>query len=321
MSHLSKDIFFIIGRGRSGTDLFQRLLNTHNEICIPPETTVLPLLYSKYHAVKNWNNKELAAFCNDVFSDDKISNWWKLKKDKLEKFLINKKPQTFRDAIQCIYQYYALLQGKEKVILGDKNPANTLYVDEIFNVFPQSKFIVLTRNPLDNVNSFKNVSFDSNDVKVLAHRWNYYNLEVLKQKEKYPENILVIQFEELVNNTDQTLKKASKFLGIDNHFNIEKKEEGEQVWQKNLGNKISSKHVNKGKKELPKQDVKAVEYICQHVAHKLGYTEFEEKQNSTFHLIAWFFNRFEKNFIRLPLYLSSTILRVYRKKSKIIVEN
>lgn len=296
----------------------QRLLNTHSYICIPPESSVIPLLFHKYHT-KKWNENATKQFISDVFLDEKISNWWKINKGEFKNFVFQHYPKNYKEAILLLYRFYSKVNNNGDII-GDKNPANSLYIKQILTLFPDAKFIVMVRNPIDNVYSFKNVDFDSNNTKVLAHRWNFYNNEILKWRKKYPSQFHVIKFENLVSNIDETLLEIAKFIDVEPNFNLDGIEGGDFKWQKNLGKTISKEHINKGEKNLPELDKNAVIQISGNTANQLGYSINGKKAN-VFHLKSWFFNQIEKHFIRLPLYLSAFILKYYRRKKKIIVEN
>lgn len=56
----------------------------------------------------------------------------------------------------------------------------------------------------------------------LWEHWRHKVLDYLILKKKYPKNILIIQYEDLVNNTENTLKKISKNLGIKYNNNLTK---------------------------------------------------------------------------------------------------
>lgn len=311
-------MFFIVGRGRSGTDLLQRVLNTNSNICIPPETTVPALLYYSYYKKTNWTNKTIQLFCADIYKDDKIPQWWKIQKNDINEFLLKNQPNSYADALTKFYNFYALQENKTDAEIGDKNPSNTLYLKELIHIFPTAKFIVMVRNPVDNVHSFLNVRFDSNNYKVLAHRWNYYNKELLKFIEKYPDKFKLIQFEELVSNTTQILSEIAAFLNLKDEFNLEEATGGDKEWQKNLGKKISRNHIGKGQKNLTKQEILNIESICFETATKIGYNQKTPKSKLNINPYAWFFNKMEKHIIKIPLSLSTSILKLYRKKSKII---
>lgn len=298
----------------------QRLLNTNPDVCIPPESTTLALLYDKYLNKKKWNQEVLKTFVKDVFLDDKISDWWKISKRDFRRYVLEIFPRNYHSAIFLLYKFYTKQSKPEAEFIGDKNPSNSLYIRQIIETFPNAKFIVLVRNPVDNVFSFQNVSFDSNSSKVLAHRWNFYNNEILNWSNKFPEKFHILKFEDLIENTVIELKSISSFLSLENKFDFKEVESGERAWQKNLGTEISSKHINKGENNISATEKKMINSICGKTANQIGYNiEFIPKGN--FHLYSLFFNNFEKHFVRLPLYLSTSILKFYRKKKKIIVEN
>lgn len=300
--------------------MLQRLLNTNPLVCIPPETTVLALLFNKYFNRKNWSQVVLKHFLRDMFLDDKIKSWWKISKKSFNRFTFEKFPQNFNSAIFLIYQFYAKENKENAFLLGDKNPSNSLYINQINCTYPDAKYIVMIRNPIDNIFSFQNVSFDSNSSEVLAHRWNFYNNEILKWIKKMPSKFHIVKFEELINNTNEELEKIASFLSIDNDFDISQIETGKMAWQQNLGKDISSKHISKGEKSLSEKDKETINLICTDTAIQFGY-EMKASKKKSFHIYSWFFNNFEKHFVSLPIYLSASILKYYRKKSKIIVEN
>lgn len=311
--------FFIVGRGRSGTDLLQSLLNTHTDICIPPEASIIPLLYNKYHTQTNWDRKKKIQFVNDVFLDDKINTWWGLTKQTTIDSFKSTEVQSFSQGIKSLYHLFATKSNRKSKILGDKNPANTLYMEKIEKVFPNSKFIALVRNPIDNVNSFMNVSFDSNNPKILAHRWDFYNKHILDFKKRNPKKLLIVNYENLVNDTEKSLSMIADFLGIKSYFSLEKERPKKHKWQNNLGNTISEIHIGKGEKNLSITEKEYISAICSNTAAQLNYTIQAGKKR--YNPIAFVFNQMEKWYITLPLSLSTTLLNYYREKKKIVVKN
>lgn len=311
--------FFIVGRGRSGTDLLQSLLNTHVDICIPPEASTVPLLYHKYHSQTKWNEKKKIQFIHDVFLDNKINAWWGLTKQFVNDSFKSVEIMSFGEGVKFLYRLFATKSGANSKVLGDKNPANTLYMDKIEKVFPNSKFIALVRNPIDNVNSFMNVSFDSNNPKILAHRWDFYNKHILEFKKRKPEKLLIVNYENLVNDTENSLSIIADFLSIENDFYVEKKRQKKHKWQNNLEDDISQIHIGKGEENLSSTEIKYINSICAHTASKLNYTIKPGKKS--YNPIAFVFNQIEKWYIILPLFLSTTLLNYYRGKKKIVVKN
>ena len=294
----------------------QRLLNTNPEICIPPETSLIPLLYLKYRSKKKWNTSLKRRFSKDVLLDKKIEAWWELDEKQIFDALVKEKIESYQQAIRVVYQCFAYNQHKTSSILGDKNPANTLYIDKIGKLFPNAKFIAIVRDPVDNVNSFMNVTFDSDDPKILAHRWNFYNQHLVAFREKASHNFHILKYEDLVSNTTQSLTEIANFLKIEDNFSVENKETGKYKWQSNLSKDISNNHIGKGSKNLSNNNVAYIQSICGDTGLKLNYS-FDKKPTKKLVLSAFIFNRIEKWFINLPLFLSAFILNYYRNKKKV----
>lgn len=255
-------------------------------------------------------------FVEDVFLDEKIPNWWEIDKIKFQHYLKLKTPKNFSSAIYCLYEFYKKDNDTQANVIGDKNPANSLYLKEIIDTYPKATFIVMIRNPLDNVYSFKNVKFDSNDSTVLAHRWKYYNEEMLKWINKYPTKFHILKFEDLIENTRIELSKITNFLAINDSFDFNKIEKGTNEWQSNLGEEISTKHINKGTQNLSETDLKTIKNICSKVALNFNY-EMSSESKFSINISAFLLNIIEKKYIKLPLSLSSSIISFYRKKKNI----
>ncbi|NNJ72315.1 MAG: sulfotransferase, partial [Enterobacterales bacterium] len=89
---------------------------------------------------------------------------------------------------------------------------------------PQAKVILVDRHPLDAcVAMYKQIfqgiyefSYDLDDLGVYVSQ-----MKQLMQhwQESYPDNVFVITYEDLVNNTEHTLRAACRFLNID--FEVE----------------------------------------------------------------------------------------------------
>jgi len=156
-------MFFLLGRGRSGTSLFQTILNAHKNIAVPPEAQFVTLLYKKY-SKSSWSKKEVLSFYDDLCLEPRVDNW-KLDKDYLKERLLNTLDEqggtNYSKLCREVYSCYAVRKGKESfVVLGDKNPQYSLYVKQLIQVFPEAKFIHMIRDCRDNVLSFQKVDFD-----------------------------------------------------------------------------------------------------------------------------------------------------------------
>jgi len=67
-------MFFIVGRGRSGTTLLRLLLDTHPKISVAPEAQFIMNLYGKYAGVTEWDDDRILAFYNDLWLEKRLDD-------------------------------------------------------------------------------------------------------------------------------------------------------------------------------------------------------------------------------------------------------
>ncbi len=318
-------MFFIVGRGRSGTSLLVSMLDQHSKIVIPPEAVFIMLLYSKYSKNKKLKKEKIFSFYNDIW----IERWlekWDLNKNELKKdFLSLPENASFNDLCKIIYYNYAKKRKKDgDYIIGDKNPQYSLFLKELILLFPEAKFIHIIRDYRDNILSFKKVRFDLKFTTALAYRWVRYNKDILKMKNKYPEKFISVQYEQLLKEPKQELIKICDFLSIKyNPIMLEyykNQNDCIPVFHKNLKKPILKKNSNKWKKKMDKDDIKKADCICYNLAKEFGYNSSSIKVNvflliiSLFGIIyGWFSILFEKKFFSLPLFISKKIMDSYRR--------
>jgi hypothetical protein len=209
-------VFFIVGAGRSGTTLLRTVFDAHAEICIPPEGKVIMHLKSKYGSVTLWNEKRINEFVEDLFEDRKFVQMWRVDKEKLKSF-ITKFPfeeLDFGVLIKIVYlQSASLFQKGRTVLIGDKNPFYSLYIEELIEIFPQAKFIHIIRDQRDVIVSNKK-HFKRKNVAILSNYWRIYNHYIERSKIRNPSQFLTIKYEDLANEPTNKIKELCVFLGV-----------------------------------------------------------------------------------------------------------
>lgn len=266
---------FIVGRGRSGTSLFQTILNTHPEISIPPECQFIMFLYNKYRKA-SWKINTIEAFYEDLWKEARFENWTLSKPLLKEKLLSLKEEATFAELCKTVYAVYAELKGKDKVkVIGDKNPHYALYIKKLMNIYPGAKFIHIVRDYRDTILSFKDVNFDPNNTIALAYRWNQYNKAILKYSEKYPDQFLLIRFEDLLSYPEDTLQKVCSFLEVPYTTEMlefyKKEPEWDTGFRRNLKKPLDKTLTFKWKKRMKEKDIRAADFLCKNLAKRFNY--------------------------------------------------
>ena len=294
----SASINFIIGMGRSGTTLLTSILNAHSKIYANPENNFL-LFLSNYLTSKKEFNKENIAYINKILglnTNTTLTVW----KGKIE---TEETPLTKEQLVHEIYMSSSIqTKTKEVKAIYDKNPEYTVHVDVLKSIFPDAKYIAITRNYLDNIASRKKfrsklkkrlINSDWIAVYILAISWNYYNKKIIRMLGK--EKIFHIRYEDLVEEPVPTLKRLFDFIEIPYENNVLNYHEDIDLKSKidrsqlsktqkstvkemhgNLEKPIFNKRIGVWEQQLSKRQRYVCDVICRSTAEKLGYAEPKE---------------------------------------------
>ncbi len=186
---------FLIGFPRSGTTLLQTILRSHPQIEVIEEEPTLNSFLNYLQTITNNNFENLKKI-----DENEILKLKKIYLDSRDKF-INKKNKNFKYI--------------------DKNPLNTIHTAEIVRVFPNTKFLVTIRHPLDCVLSCFMQNFILNDSLAnlldLEDAANLYD-KVMKLWISYvkflPLNYHFIKYEDIVLDFEKTVKETLNFLEL-----------------------------------------------------------------------------------------------------------
>ncbi len=118
---------------------------------------------------------------------------------------------------------------RSKPVLLEKSPPNICRANNIDNVFSNSKYICLIRDPYAQIQS--NIRRYNTDLEAAAKKYISY-LKFQKNNIKTLENTLVISYEELADNPLKTKEKISTFLPLLEDINIDLKFNAHNMHQK-----------------------------------------------------------------------------------------
>lgn len=291
-----KQIHFIMGIGRSGTTILTKLLNTYKDIhCVPEANFLLFFLYKFKHKTRFYKEDldllfeqiKLYSYSNPWIGYD--FNYQSIKHD-LENKILRNDYFTFQDLCMMIYDNFEL-QGINKdhaKLIIDKNPSYSLFINQIHSTFIESKIIWVVRDYRANVLSWlQNPYLKPSNVGINAIRWKLYNKEIYSFYKKNREKVLLIKYEDLINNQDIELQKIvnflkinpqlevnysestkidiSKFSGSNEHKNIFIKKYGD------LNEPLNSKRINTWEEQLKTSQIKTCDVLCSSFSKKIGY--------------------------------------------------
>lgn len=274
------EIFFIVGRGRSGTTLMSRMLGRHGAIAVAPEGFFIMNLAARYGRGP-WDRARIDDFCRDLLLENRMKTWGLELHDvraRLERALPG---LDFPTACRLVYASYAQTTcGRDEAVrVGDKNPHYGLFVKRLARMFPAAKFVYIVRDPRDNVLSYEKVPFDVSDPGALAYRWRRYNEEILETLDARPERFVQLRYEDLLARPEEQLSRVCEALGLNYDPNMLSFHESgpedfygkDSPWFRNLGKPLDSSQARKWEREMTPEAIGLIESICRPLMERFGY--------------------------------------------------
>ena len=189
----NKKIIFICGLPRSGSTLIENIIASHKDVYSGGELPYLQRSIRKYFVDSNNLNKEKIISHLEDKNDDFLNDYLKslLNHNFLEKNVTDKQLDNFR------------------------------WVGLIKLFFPNSKIILCKRNYISNAisiykNNFNASSYNwTNDPKDILSYFRYYSKIINLWKNKFPDELFEIEYEELVEKRELMIKKIINICDLD----------------------------------------------------------------------------------------------------------
>lgn len=282
---------FVLGKERSGTTLLQLMLNAHSHIIAPPESRCIMLLFYRYGKTKEWTEKVITGFCNDLYKEGLFRNFWGIEKKELQSALTTSKDLLSFPLI-CKLIFRLSSPKKDSVqLFFDKNPLYYYFLPELNNLFPDAKYIHLVRDYRANLVSHRRV-FTVKRGTDIAYRWMKVNMLIEEAKKKRPEKFLTIKYESLVSDAAIKMEEVCRFLNlpfepvmVENHqsgmyakFNSNTQQGFRKVHEK-VFQPINASLINAWQGNIPEKELVKVEKVAGNFAEAMyGYTRINLEQ-------------------------------------------
>ncbi|HEX8206300.1 MAG TPA: sulfotransferase [Solirubrobacteraceae bacterium] len=179
---------FLVGAMGSGTTLLRLILDSHENIAIPPETGFM----RAYDAFK------YAPFKASGRGWTKRLGWKPAERDEL-----------LRELFDTLFKRYAEQHGKGR--WGEKTPLHTWHVDDMARLFPEARFVGVIRHPSASVSSNMR-RFRLALGRTGAH-WTRYTGEIVRQAARHGDRFALIRYEDLVLEPEPLLRELLDWLG------------------------------------------------------------------------------------------------------------
>lgn len=278
---------FILGNPRSGTSLLRLMLDSHNDICIPPESHFFLWLEERY---SEWDNNLLDTYIDDLYASTKFETW-NINKDELKQFLGSKVIESYAHLNSLIYHYYCVLQGRQVIYWGDKN---SLWVDKLHKIpkhYPNAFFIHIIRDGRDVACSYRSLNSRiinskyapnlPNDIEEIAKAWisNIKGIEYFLRALN-TQNIIQIRYEDLLKQPQKTLQSILNkidlnFSKVQMQYYLKDKSNIEPsdffVWKEKLVQPPDLSNIGKYKLQLSPEEINIFDTLAKKTLIKYGY--------------------------------------------------
>lgn len=203
---MERSLIFVIGPPRSGSTLLMRMLSSHSMIYSRAEPHLLtPLAHLGYY-----DTVDAAPFDH-------------LQAQQSVRELVEDLPGGEADYLDACRAYTDVLygrvleaRGKGKPLFLDKTPANALVLPFIAKLYPQARYVVLTRHPAAIWSSYANSFFDGDYVAARKFNpiLNRYVPAMARFIRDQPVPFVRVGYEDLVRDPETEMRRVFEGIGV-----------------------------------------------------------------------------------------------------------
>ena len=218
---------FVIGKHRSGTSFLANLLLDHPQIAgiyYPLdsylhkggifESSFFYDIDKRYGDISNFEN--YVEFASVVSNSD----YFKLAGCSFED-LISYYETDYPTVFRCVMDKFAEEKGAAYWI--EKTPSHTILINKIKKYYPDAKFVEIIRDEVDTALSSLHLKKKEDKSRLLrlltllkvAILKYVYDMYMIKFKKIYPDDTLIVDYSQLVNNKEEVVNDICDFMGLE----------------------------------------------------------------------------------------------------------
>ena len=271
---MNRGPIYLAGIERSGTSLMYALLASHPNIAMTRRTNLWTYFNNQYGDL---NKAENLQRCLSIMSQYKRLRAIQIDTERVRREFYQGE-KTYARLFTLIEGHFAERLGKSR--WGDKSLNTERYMDDIFDAFPSAKIIHMMRDPRDRYASAKTRWTDMKGrVGAGTAMWLESVKLARRGQRKYPNQYMVVRYEDLVAQPEPMLRKICEFLGEEyvpemltmigapTHLN---KGSNSSYGKREVG-KITTDSIARYRQVLSPHEIKYMQDFCKDGMRQFGY--------------------------------------------------
>lgn len=289
---------FIGGNMKSGTTLLLQLLDSHSDMVVMPGDSHYMNSNKK---LKKYDFNSIARYwLKRMINPTPAGTNWFLGKNSEQYFtfltylelFLNEDRFDYSPFVCVVSAVYATKHKNslQKICWVEKTPKNEYCVENIFRTFPKARFINLIREPLSNISSLKRLShYRDSSFSAWHEALGYKKLanKALKNFNDHKNDYYILKYEDMVSDTENTMRKVSDFLDVPFEDTMLQPTEGGKSTssnsmyseqRKDAGKVIDKTNSQKWKKELNNKEKRFIVSILEELPLSFDYNYWGQEE-------------------------------------------
>ena len=303
---------FIGGLDRCGKTTLRAFLQSHPNISIPAVGSNMWTYFYKQYG--NLGETENFESCLNAMLHYKHVKFLEPDVSRIRREFLQGEP-TYARLFALFQEHHAEREGKPR--WGDQTGVVERYADQIFAAYPNAKIIQMIRDPRDRyAGSLALWPTGKARVGGATARWIYTTLLAKRNLHKYLNRYMIVQFEDMVCDTESTLRKVCVFLGEEFYQEMldmpGAPEHREKLIHRSHGDytkpPLSPEYIGIYLKDVEMQEIAFLQNMSRRSLKKYGYAH----EPARFNFPDWgkyIFFTLPLNIARMSVWLSIELLR------------
>jgi hypothetical protein len=136
---------FVVGCPRSGTTLLRRLLDSHPDLAITPETHFIPRFFKQRIGISG--DGTVTPQLVTALLEHRRFHRLRIDREQLESLLDSERVVRYSTFVSKLFDLYGTRKGKR--LVGDKTPGYARNIPTLHHLWPGAKFVHLIRDGRD----------------------------------------------------------------------------------------------------------------------------------------------------------------------------